>query len=99
MKTKILTIAAAAFAITIAAPVANARPDFPVKPQTSGQASKPTNRMPDHCGMTCCATKWVPTAGPGRASSNSFRKIRTCTNDCAVTAKDRHEICRKGSRA
>ncbi len=97
MKTKILGIAAATFAFAIAAPSALARPDSPMQWKPSGKTVKSVPRMPDHCaGMSCCATKSVTTAGPSRASSPSFRKVRTCTNDCAVTANDRPAVCRKG---
>lgn len=97
MKTKILSLAAAAFAFAITAPSAYARPDSPMQWKPSGKTVKSTPRMPDHCAaMSCCATKSVPTAGPGRASTPSFRKVRTCTNDCAVTAKDRPAVCGKG---
>lgn len=99
MKTKSITFVVAVLAA--AAPAAFGRPDFPVKRLTSGPRTATVERMPEHCSMSCCTTKWKSTnaALGGRGSSSSFKKVRACTDSCGVSSKERHMVCRKGSRA
>ena len=101
MKTKILSIATAVMAIAAATPAAFARPDFPVKRQTSGAPARSGDRMPDHCsGMSCCTTKWVSNAAlGGRGATSSFKKVRACEKSCTLSAKEKRLVCRKGTRA
>ena len=102
MKTKILSLATAVMAIAVGAPAAFARPDFPVKRLTSGAPARSGDRMPDHCsGMSCCTTKWVSNTAAlgGRGSHSSLKKVRACEKSCTLSAKEKHEVCRKGTRA
>jgi hypothetical protein len=99
MKTKTLSVAMAALAFAAATPFAFARPDFPVNRLTSGPRTTTVERMPEHCSMSCCVTKWKsnPALG-GRGASSSFKKVKACTDSCGVSTKERRTVCRMGSR-
>lgn len=103
MKTKILSIAVTLFAAASFSQVALAGPSFPIHRTTSGPSARTTGFVmkSDICKDTTCCTKKLVTnaAFGGRGSHSSFKKVRACESSCAVSAKDKQLVCRKGSRA
>ena len=103
MKTKILSLTVTLFAAASFSQVALAGPNFPIHRATSGSSARTAGFVmkSDACkDMTCCTTKLVTNAAfGGRGSHSSFKKVRACETSCAVPAKDKQLVCRKGSRA
>lgn len=97
MKTRITSLAATLFAVASLTTFAFARPDFPVKRQTSGAATKAASCCATHDSTkckSCCTTRTVPnpTFG-GRGSNSSFKKIHSCKMDHGMPAKAKHGAC------
>lgn len=102
MKTRMLNLAAALFAVASLAPVALAGQDHPGQRRTAGPAKRADCCLTHEAckGVACCASKMKssPALG-GRGSHASFRKVRTCTSSCPVAGGDKKPVCRMGSKA
>ncbi len=103
MKTKILSLAATLFAAVSLSPAVFAGPSHPIQRHSSGPTARSAGfaMKSDACkDMSCCTTKMVINAAlGGRGSHSSFKEVRACEKSCPLPSKEKHLVCRKGSRA
>lgn len=105
MKTKLLNLAVAIFAVASLSSVALA------DPSASQAISRPLNKpnssshtrheLNDRCKAdSCCGTKTVADGvSGGRAAHATFKRVVTCDKICSIASVDQRSVCRKGMRA